>query len=268
MKKTSLLLCLIALNCFVTSRSSAQIFVGSDDFDSGSSSKWAYGFRTNGSGTGNGLLSFTNARLDFSKGANAGSFFRGWDGDGAGTATRTSASFTTSWVAELTVTNSLAQTGSEFGTIGFEVAGTSGQYSAIMISSTSAGFFLRGEGSGFTAVNASTADSTDVRLRLLWDANTQALASSYSFDSGSTYTSLTTFNPVSNWTAGAATSGFFFEIFGNSNAAASIASGSMYADNFSVSAIPEPSTYAAIAGAGVLGIALWRRRQTRIAVKV
>ena len=41
----------------------------------------------------------------------------------------------------------------------------------------------------------------------------------------------------------------------------------MYADNFSVSAIPEPSTYAAIAGAGVLGLALWRRRQTRIAVK-
>ena len=267
MKKTSLLLCLIALNCFVASRSSAQIFVGSDDFDSGSVSKWAYSFRTNGSGTSNGLLSFTNARLDFSKGATAGSLFRGWDGDGAGTASRTSASFTTSWIAELTVTNSLAQAGSEFGTIGFEVAGSGGQYSAIMVSSTSAGFFLRGEGSGSTAVNASTADSTDVRLRLFWDANTQALASSYSFDSGSTYTSLKTFNPVSNWTAGAATSGFFFEVFGSSNAAASIASGSMYADNFSVSAIPEPSTYAAIAGAGVLGLALWRRRQTRIAVK-
>jgi len=33
-------------------------------------------------------------------------------------------------------------------------------------------------------------------------------------------------------------------------------------DNFSVSAIPEPSTYAAIAGAAALGLAAWQRRRS------
>lgn len=37
-------------------------------------------------------------------------------------------------------------------------------------------------------------------------------------------------------------------------------------DNFSVSAIPEPSTYAAIAGAAMFGLAVWRRRAQSVAV--
>lgn len=36
-------------------------------------------------------------------------------------------------------------------------------------------------------------------------------------------------------------------------------------DNFSVSAIPEPSTYAVIAGAAMLGLAVWRRRRGKTA---
>lgn len=35
-------------------------------------------------------------------------------------------------------------------------------------------------------------------------------------------------------------------------------------DNFSVSAIPEPSTYAAIAGVMMLGVAAWRRRRVSV----
>ncbi|HEY9249869.1 MAG TPA: PEP-CTERM sorting domain-containing protein [Rariglobus sp.] len=35
---------------------------------------------------------------------------------------------------------------------------------------------------------------------------------------------------------------------------------SIWVDNFAIVAIPEPSTYAAVSGAAVLGLALWRRR--------
>lgn len=34
----------------------------------------------------------------------------------------------------------------------------------------------------------------------------------------------------------------------------------IWVDNFTISAVPEPSTYAAITGAAVLGLAFWRRR--------
>jgi hypothetical protein len=34
-------------------------------------------------------------------------------------------------------------------------------------------------------------------------------------------------------------------------------------DNFSFSAVPEPGEYAALAGAGLIGFALWRRRMAR-----
>lgn len=259
MKKSTLLLAL-AFAGLLVSTASAQVFVGSDDF-SGGGSKWSYSFQIAGSGTSNGALTFSGTQLDFSKGATAGSFYRGWDGDGAGTASRTSDSLTTSWVADLTVTNTLGGlAGGEYSTLGFEVAGSGGQYSAVMLGASSGGSFLRAEGIGFSAVEVGTADATNVNLRLAWDAGTQVLNSYYSFD-GTNYTSLATFNPVSQWTGGSAASGFFFEVFGNSNAAGAISAGSMYADNFAVFAIPEPSTYAAFAGLGALGLAFWRRRQ-------
>ncbi|MDI1248130.1 MAG: PEP-CTERM sorting domain-containing protein [Lacunisphaera sp.] len=244
---------------------SAQVFVGSDDFGSStvSDAKWAYAFRFSGT---NGLLDYSAGRLDFSKAAGAGSYVLGWDGEPStpgANPSKTSASFTTSWVADVTVTNSIGTlTGGEFLSFGLEVAGTGAQYSSIMLVASSGGYNFRAEGSGFTPVSAATADFTDVHLRLAWDAGTQVLNSSYSFDGGS-YTPLATYNPVAQWTAGAATGGFYFEIFGNSNMAAAISTGSVYADNFSVSAIPEPSTYAAFAGLGALGLAFWRRRQAR-----
>jgi hypothetical protein len=265
MKKSTLTLALAFAGLFVTS-ASAQLFVGSDDFSSGAA-KWSYSFRIAGSGTSNGALTFSGTQLDYSKGAGAGSFYRGWDGDGAGTASRTSDSLTTSWVADLTVTNTAAGlAGGEYASLGLEVAGSGGQYSAIMLGASSGGSFLRAEGIGFSAVEVGTGDATDVNLRLAWDAGTQVLSSYYSFD-GTNYTALATFNPVSQWTGGSAAGGYFFEVFGNSNAAAAISAGSVYADNFAVSAIPEPSTYAAFAGLGALGLAVWRRRQARAAAK-
>lgn len=235
---------------------SAQLFVGSDDFNIGATPNWDYSFRIAGSGTSNGLLGFTNNRLDFSKSTGAGSHFRGWNSDeNAGTSATDAASFSTSWVANLTVTNTLAFGGGEYATIGFEITNDAGQYSALMIGSD----YIRAEGSGFTPVSAGMVDNTDVILQLAWNAGTQALSASYSLD-GSAFTPVATFLPLTQWTGGTTSNGFFFEIFGNSNAIPAINTGWIYADDFSISAIPEPSTYAALAGLGALGLALWRRR--------
>lgn len=268
MKKSTLLLAL-AVAGLLTSSASAQLFVGSDDFSNAgvTDAKWAYFFRFSGT---NGLMDYSAGRLDFTKGAGAGSFVLGWDGDptspGANPS-KTSASYSTSWVADVVVTNTLTGVGgSDFAVMGLEVAGASAQYSGIMLSANSSGYTFRAEGTGFTPVNVAAADSTDVHLRLTWDANSQLLNSYYSFD-GSSYTSLATYNPTSEWLASSATGGFNFEVFGNSNIAGNITTGSMYASSFSVSAVPEPSTYAAFAGLGALGLAMWRRRQARALAK-
>lgn len=255
--------CLAAVATLVTASASAQLFVGSDNFDSGSDAAWAYAFRLPGA-AGNGELTFTNQRLDFTKASEGtGSYVLGWDGDGAGAASRTLESFSTSWVADLTVTNNVVGlTGGSFNSIGFEIAGSGAQYSALMLTATDSGYVVRAEGSGIAPVEVSTFDSSDVQLRFSWDAGTQALGASYRFDSGA-YTSLATFHPVSNWSSGATNSGFFFEVFGNTNMTAVLGGGLVHADNFSVSAIPEPSTYAALAGAAALGLAVWRRRRVK-----
>lgn len=267
MKKSTLPFALAFAGLLVSS-ASAQVFFGADNFDSGATARWDYSFRVAGSGTGNGALDFTNSRLDFSKSAGAGSQFRNWDGDGTASPNVNPLSFSTSWVMTLTATNTLGgMTGGDYATIGFQVENDNANYSALMLSSTGTGNFIRAEGIGFTAVNTATADNTDVTLRLTWDAGAQTLAAAYSLD-GTSFTSVATFLPLTQWDntgGGNVSNGFNFEVFGNSNIAGAISAGSVYADNFAVSAIPEPSTYAAFAGLGALGLAFWRRRQARAA---
>lgn len=261
-------LCLSALTLGLTS-ASAQPFVGFDDFSTLSGEppsldgKWAYFFRTNGAGTNNGFLNFSGAQLDFSKGTGAGSYFLGWLGAPPASA-RSVDSYTTSWTAEVSVTStfsSLAGSG-EFLAVGIEVAGGNGQFSTIMLNSFQGGNTIRTEGSGVSVNQVSTEIVNDVRLRLEWDATTKLLVSSFSTDSGSNYTNLTTFTPDSQWTGSTqGTNGFFFEIWVNTNAAAEILPGVASLDNFSV-AVPEPSTYALLAsGLGLVGLAAWRRRR-------
>lgn len=265
MKKSTLLLAL-ALSGLLVSTASAQVFVGSDNFDSGfSATKWDAVYRLNSATQGN--LDFTNSRLDFSKAATgAGNQHRLWNSDGnSASSLVTATSFTNSWVMNITATNTLTVSGSDFATIGIQVFNDNNSYSALMLSSTNTGNYVRAEGIGFTAVNSLVVDNTDVTLRLSWDATAQTLAAAYSLD-GSSFTSVATFLPTSQWNNTSpygADAGFNFGVFGNSNTTAAISVGNVYADNFAVSAIPEPSTYAAFAGLGALGLAFWRRRQTR-----
>lgn len=261
--KTRCLLALVSGCCLAALSLSAQTFVGSDDFDAGQTAKWDYAYRLNGATQG--TFAFTNNRLDFSKpAAGAGNLFRLWDSDGTASPAVTASSFSTSWTMTMSVTNTLAGlAGGDFATVGIQVFNDNNSYSSVMLAAVSGGYHIQAEGSGFSTVNIGTADNTDVLLRLSWDASTQALAASYSLD-GSAYTAAATFLPNAQWEntgIGGVSSGFNFGVFTNSNTSGSIDFGSVYADNFSVSAVPEPSTYAALAGLGALGLVWWRRRQ-------
>lgn len=89
------------------------------------------------------------------------------------------------------------------------------------------------------------------------------LDAAYGFDNSS-FTPVAAFHPTTEWDnttpATAVDNGFNFGVFANSDSTTAISAGSIYADNFSVLAVPEPSNYAAFAGLGALGLAFWRRR--------
>lgn len=244
---------------------SAQVFAGSDDFNSGETSKWDYSFHL--SGTANATLSFTNNRLDFSSTGGAQSLERLWNSDGTGSAAVTPLSYTTSWVTTITATNTVSGlSGGDFVTTGLSFFNDDNEYFALMLSSTSSGFFAYAEQQTQSVANIALSDNTDVTLRVAWDAGTHLLSASYSTD-GSTFTDVTSFNPVTGWnnTTYPVSNGFNFAVFGNTNVSGGVSAGQVYLDNYSVSAVPEPSTYAAIAGALMLGFAAWRRRRVRAA---
>lgn len=257
--RSSLLTSLLAFG--LAAPLSAQVFVGSDDFNSGETAKWDLSYRLNGAG--HGELSFSNNRLDFSKDAGLGNQFRLWNSDGTVDPNVTPVSFTTSWVMSLNATNTMTGLGTgEFASIGLNLFNDDSEYFSVMLNVYESSLSFRTEGTNFIAVDTAIGDGTDVTLQISWDASAQTLGTAYSFD-GSNFISGASFNPVTEWANETypVSNGFNFGVFGNSNTAGAISVGSMYSDNFSVSAVPEPSTYAAIAGAVMLGFAAWQRRR-------
>lgn len=263
-KRPSFRMLVIALAA-LSSISSGQEFVGSDNFNSGATTAWAFSYRLNSATQG--ALDFSNNRLDATQAAGGtGNLFRTWEADAADTAlnsnaARTTASFTTSWNMDISVTNQLSGlTGDQFLSVGIQ-ARSGSDYFASFLAATPSGLVVRRESTGVVFTTATATSNSDVRLRISWDASAQQLSTAYSFDSGASYTTLGTGFSVSSWTADApSANGFNMETFMNANLGSSLAAGTAFMDNFSVSAVPEPSSFAALAGLAVLGLAATRRR--------
>jgi len=256
------LLSLLAIALVACASLNAQPYpyAGSDNFDDNSlGSSWDFGYAV--PGTTSGLFTEKNGRLEFTSGGANQSRALAWNNS-------INNGYNEDWSASLTVTN-LTAPSAGYSLIGLQVFAANnldvGLFGAYAYSDSSTGLNLlaeKGYGSDFTLTSyvesPAVTDLTDLTLRFTHDASTHNVTVSYSND-GATFHDSIVFNPATDW-SGAPVDGFSFRIMAMSTVDA-ISSGQMYADNFTVSAIPEPSTYAALAGLGALGLALWRRRQ-------
>lgn len=232
----------------------------------GTDQRWS----VNLGGASGGTFVETNRRLEFQGQQNTGTpSFRtlGWNG-GADVA----ATYTTPWVfsADLGLTHTSngghVQHGLEVRSLP-SAAGLGNFY--LTVFRDNAGTHI---GSGYTVFNGTTSPYTQLNTfalgsgaialnaRIAWDPASSELTASYSLDSGASYTTLAIFATTGAWTT-APTGGFFTNVVARAALGETVASGGMHFDNVSVSAIPEPSTYAALAGLAALGLAFWRHRQ-------
>jgi len=239
-------------------------YEGTDDFNDGvpalgSGLRWAGVF---GSNIGTVAWTETNQRLEFtgSHGTASPSFSQyGWN-SGADVALFDDTSWTasielsvphvpTSGFVQGALITSLVGGGRSYGLYLYSGVEETKLTSVYTISST------------ITVVDTDfISDVTDVELRLQWDATARTLTSSYRFSPLDAYTTSATLDVVG--TLGFdPTGGFYINPSARAALGESVASGGLYFDNMSVTAIPEPSTYAALAGLTALGLTFWRRRR-------
>lgn len=271
--RASFLIRALAAFLLCTTLGLAQTFLGSDNFNAAGPTFNSTLWRTT---EVNSFLSLANNRAEFSNGGVASNVdgkltwpsVAGYDPN----------SHLTDWVATVTATlfNSGNNQTSPFLGLFAISSGGNGAYGIILRSVADVNGFVTSDfltthnsnpnpaylatpGSYGTVQDSSTAtnDTSDVYLRLSWNSSSGVMTSSYSFDNSTYYTASTLDLPATFGTLG---NGFSLVLYGASNSAP-ISSGDMTFDNFSVvSAVPEPSTYAMLAGLGALGLVLWRRR--------
>lgn len=278
-----------ALLLAVVTPAVAQVFVGSDNFNDSTleldslagtqTGVWSYS-TPNSSGSG-GAWTQTGGKVEYTTTATSGlnRGFLGWvdapESYGTGGASLTTGNpYTSSWTAQVSVTNLMTSITAGYTLAGLEiytsVASGRNTYFGAYVATTDTGDKLQFEwgvwnGSDYTRTSSfvTTADTTDVILRMNYDGTTKVLGIDYSYD-GTSFTSGASYDldgaqiglgaPLNN--------GIGMDLLGLTNGiGVGVTTGQMTFDNFSVSAVPEPSTYAAIAGVAVLGLAFWRKRQ-------
>jgi hypothetical protein len=295
MKKSTLPLAL-ALAGLLVSSASAQVFVGSDNFNDntltlqGANPQAAGQWRFSSPSAG-GAFTETNQRMEFTNSTTTGTNYSslGWISPSTsitgigGAGLSSGAPYTSSWSAQVAITNTTVPVAG-YTLAGMEFYSTqnpsgSNSYYGIYLSNSQAnGNRLMIEWGLWNGVSDYTrtpsflniGDITDVTVRASFDTATKIMSFDYATD-GATFLSTGISYDLDGAQAGITAplnNGMGLVLVGFSNGGAgAIAAGDMYYDNLSVSAIPEPSTYAALAGLGALGLAFWRRRQARAAAQ-
>lgn len=302
--KTSLRILAGASALFFTALAgSAQVFVGSDDFNNGAidaqfvngvnsglpqaTGRWR--FQTdNANGTGN-QWSETGGYLQYTT-SNTSAFNRGFFGwvspsvssNTTGSAGLTDKPYTSSWTSSLTVTNSvLPSVNGTFSSAGYEIyttnatnTGSNAYYGITLVNNFNATYVVSEWGKWNASLNGGLGDFDRVQnffavtgssaiLRMNYDGTSKILGTEYSVDGGNTFLAGSSFSLTGAQVGISApyNNGFGLEFYASASAGLAINAGQLTFDNFAVSAIPEPSTYAALAGLGALGLAFWHRRR-------
>lgn len=208
-----------------------------------------------------------------------------------GAAGLASTPYGSSWSASINATNLLSLSGNQFSQTGVEVytTGTLLNQSTLANATAITGFYALmldnhgtlglqartqwgvldpatfGTTNDFSNNNAFSAlgtGDTTLTLRLDYDGATRVLSTSFSTD-GATFLAGASFDldganaPVVSPLGG----GLGIRLFATASTDfGTVGNGMVYFDNMSVSAIPEPSTYAVLAGLAALGMVAWRRR--------
>ena len=254
----------------------AQTFLGSDNFDDnsltiGSGNRWimSYGL---GSSAGTGTFSETGGVLNFSSTGDDTQFLR-WSN-----LSTPGSDFTQDWTATIDVTNIV------YPTEGYVTAGLqiytlfndgsvnrfNAYYSLMLLSEGNSSNLIvtewaktTGTALGSPVTNSiAFGDGTAVSLQLAWNASAQDLTARYS-SNGIDFITGQVFDLNGN-EAGYQTNlnnAFGLELFVRSaGGAGPLSTGGVSFDNMNVSAVPEPSTFAALLGLAGLGFASSRRR--------
>jgi hypothetical protein len=195
------------------------------------------------------------------------------------------------WTVSVSVTNNFSTaTAGQIAQVGLFVSNTDGlswggppthDYVKLVLSQNSTlGAYIHGglhlDGSPSPLDPPNNPKSVDIAptsglLQLSYLASTQVITASYNFGSG-----LTTFGTYGVAGSGGSTanttwdtSTFTVSLYGQAEAGATgftLATGTAFLDDFSstgltVAAVPEPATYAALAGLAALSLAFWHRRR-------